>query len=295
MSKLRDWIAPGDELTGPEKARAASVNSRHKRRTVARDWVPVKADELPVEDKTKEEKAAMAELAATSYAETYREDLKERAKQRLPSMTEQDVVTLISTFSESDRQVWLEAEAEGLERNRIFGFFGRPESEDKVKFAGVDTEQEKKPARSKAQRPLESTSASDRMARAAARVKEGGDVPKSSAARESEAAVAETFRDEDSTGVSEKRGTDLRTDRDKKNSAQAERAATPNPKAGRNGEPDFKQLDNKDKNDPMPANLDLSNAVQYPESHESESKSQEAAREADRENAAKAEDTKAGE
>jgi hypothetical protein len=187
----RDFIPEGEELTGEEKAR---FGLREQDAGIQRpnDFLP--AEGSTFEDKTREEKEQFARDAAVASVARRNAVMAAEADRKLKDLNGPQAVDFLRTLSPADRDTYLRAEKDGLNREEVFKAYGEPQSDEPrtegevvpfgaVKGANRDSE------RKEFEQPVESTAPSDRLHRAIRQAQAGQDVDDESLTTHEEASV----------------------------------------------------------------------------------------------------------
>lgn len=174
---IRDFVPAGEELTGEEKSR---FGLREQEAGIQRpnDFVP---GDGAFEDRTREEKEQFARDAAIKSASRFNSVRTAEADRKMKDLTVNEANDFLESLSERDRQVYLQAEKDGLNRSGIFDRHGEPEGNTPtaegaiVPFGAVADASDSYTA-TPGERPTVTTSPSDRLHRAIRAHQEGEDV-----------------------------------------------------------------------------------------------------------------------
>lgn len=164
---VRDFIPEGEDLTGEEKARYG-VRTQESGIQRPNDFVPDEAGRF--EDRTREEKEQFARDAAIASVARRNAEVASEADRQLKDRSEAQARDFMRNMSSADREVYLRAEKDGLNRKEIFEEFGEPQEDEpqgegKVAEFGAVKAANRDDAREAHEFPTATVSPSDRLHR----------------------------------------------------------------------------------------------------------------------------------
>lgn len=179
---FRDWIADG-ESAQPEKTHSSVRDANVANPGDApRDFIPDEGTET-VEDTSMEDKIRMAEAAAGASVARFEQSYRESARRMLAQSNDNQAIDLMRNLSPAEREIYLQEESEGQNRDSIMDAFGGPDEEAREKaekrgaFGAAKTQEELpgENTRPVEDFPFESQSPSDLVHRAVAKIRAGQD------------------------------------------------------------------------------------------------------------------------